>query len=119
MSVLIFILGLPVAVYVYASMLAVLDARRKVKPLVRLVLVLLVILATLLFTNPQMITPLSYSLLTVIILHWSVFFAVRSWGLGMPTYGNQPPVTAAEPDADEAPDIEHEGHDEAKVIPER
>ena len=97
MKWIIFLLSLPVSVYIYASILAVIDASTKVRPLVRLVTVCCLVLIAVTLTEPDFLMPMLYSLITVVAIHWVAFYAVRQWGLGMPIYRNSPPPSETEP----------------------
>ena len=102
MKWLVYLLSLPVSVYVYASLLAVIDATNKVRPLVRLIGACCVVLGAVTVTNPLFLGPMMLGLITVVGIHWITFFSIRKWGLGMPVYGNRPksPEPVAELDLD-------------------
>ena len=100
MTFLLFLLMLPVSVYLYACVLAIFDASNKVRATSRLVISLIVLLLFALLVSRSIMPPLLMGFCFVVTLHWLAFFLVRHLGLGMPVYQNHPPPDAL--------DIEHE-----------
>lgn len=98
MSVILFILMIPVSVYIYACALAIIDAQSKVGAVTRFVTVLIVIMLWAVFVSRAVMEPLIISLGVVVALHWLTFFGIRNFGLGMPVYQNRPPPEPANED---------------------
>ena len=98
-SVLIYLISLPFAVYVYASCLSLLDRSSKIVPLARIVACGCLLLALAIVTSRTFLEPVLWAIGSVVLVHWTGFFVARHLMLGMPIYANTPPPR--DPDAAE------------------
>ncbi len=85
------VLGLPLSVWLLATLCAAIDEPKPLPPLLRVSLAICLVLAVMLATNVDLIYPLLASFITVLILHTASFFIVRQFGTGATVYERTPP----------------------------
>jgi hypothetical protein len=109
MSILVFLLSLPVCVWILASACAVIDEPQPARALVRLIAEICVLVALLLVTERDYIYPLAFAMFTVITLHVTAHTLVLRRGTGVPVYEQVPPPNAAPQDALEDEETQEPG----------
>jgi len=110
MPILVFVLSLPVCVWVLASACAVIDEPQPSRALVRLIAEICVLVAILLVTERDFIYPLAFAMFTVITLHVTAHTLILRRGTGVPVYEQVPPPNAEPPDALEDEDALETDH---------
>ena len=102
-DVVVYLLGLPLAVVWLANVYSVIDEPERAHPLIRLLTMTCLILAALLVVGREYATPLLYALGTVFTLYVGTFYATRYLALGVPRYMDRPLLPSIESvEADDA-----------------
>jgi hypothetical protein len=81
----VFIVALPVSVWLWATFMAIFDNSEKVVALIRFTASLAVILSVILVIGPTALYSVATALLTVILLHCVGFWLVRKYFVGIDT----------------------------------
>ena len=84
-------LGLPLSVWLLATLCAAIDEPKPLPSLLRLSVAICLVLAVMLATNVDLIVPLLVSFVAVVTLHTATFFIVRRFGTGVKVYERTPP----------------------------
>ncbi len=90
LTVIIFLLGLPVSVWVWANIYAIIDETDRAVPLVRLAATGCVILAGLLLIGRTYVWPLLAAWITIMVIYVGVFYAYRHLALGVEQHTDRP-----------------------------
>jgi hypothetical protein len=113
-SVLLYLAALPVAVWLLAAALSIVDTRHEVPALLhaalRFALGVVVILALAVLVQPVLVLIVGAALITVTVLHIGWFYALRKLLIGVPSYSLSPaypPLLQAD-QAEEPADPENE-----------
>lgn len=90
-EVMIYLISLPVSVYLLANLLALRDETEKAPSLVRLAASLCVVLITLLVIGRSYLYPMLYALATIAITYVATFYLIRGFALGVTSHADRPP----------------------------
>jgi len=102
MWVVVFLLGLPVCVWLLASACAVIDEPQPLRALVRVIAEICVLVVLLLLTERDYVYPLGVAMVTVIALHLAAHAFLLRRGTGVPVYQQVPPPGERSEDDDVA-----------------
>ena len=90
-SILAYLIGLPISVWLLGIACAVIDEPQPVPALLKLVTSLCIILLVLLLTDRALLVPLLWAFVSVVALHGAGFWFVRKRTVGVPIYQRTPP----------------------------
>ena len=90
-SVLVFLVSLPLSVWLLSHILGLLDEDAQTRPLIRIALTAIAVLTFLLLTERGLWVPMAGAFALVTVLHVAYFYAFRSALLGVPLYDRSPP----------------------------
>ena len=91
LSILAYLIGLPISVWLLGIACAVIDEPQPVPALLKLVTSLCIILLALLLTDRALLIPLLWAFVSVVGLHALGFWVVRKRTVGVPIYQRTPP----------------------------
>jgi len=90
-EVAVYLISLPVAVYLLANLYALRDEHEKAVPLVRLAASLCAVLIILLVIGRGYLYPMLYAVLTIAIVYVAAFYLARGFALGVDSHADTPP----------------------------
>lgn len=100
-AVFVYLVGLPLSVYLWANLFALRDEPEKAAPLARLAASLCAVLIALLLIGREYLYPLTYAALTIAVVYVVAFYGARHFGLGVGSLSDSPLELYKETDAGE------------------